>query len=146
MRPEIDGDLGLEALELLIGREIGGGATRTVYLLAHDTACVLKLESRDPAHPAYFQNINEWRVWEDVKSTPLAKWFAPCVAISRDGRALLQRRTTRPTAFPSHMPSFLDDLQLSNYGMFDGRFVCHDYGFVRTNYATRLRKADWILT
>lgn len=115
--------------KLMCGEKIGAGYGREVWSFGWDDQYVIKLEGN--AHS--FQNILEWDLWHRVKSTEdkdLIKWLAPCEMISPRGDVLIQRRTkTLPkNEYPDKIPSFLTDTKYSNYGMLNGKFVCHDYG------------------
>jgi hypothetical protein len=143
---------------LFCGKVLGEGAARKVYEHNFDGKVVIKVETGDYS----FQNITEWQTWERVKHTDLAQYFAPCVAISPNGRVLVQRRTSRPTYYPDKVPAFFTDLKLDNFGVltngnvfvddvFDvrnpkGAFVCHDYGMhmmLEKGMTKRMRKAEW---
>lgn len=124
------------------GERLGGGSARVVYACAIDPSLVVKIETASQS----FQNAVEWDIWhywndcEDV-----ATWLAPCVSISPCGMVLLQKRTTpaAPDELPRKLPRFLTDTKCANYGRFEGRIVCHDYGKVVTNLSTAKRKVEW---
>lgn len=105
---------------------IGRGMSRTVYAanqrLFKDSV-VVKVE--EPV--GQFQNILEANLWERLEHTEMAKYLAPVLDISDDGSVLIQRRTTPALWYPKFMPSFFTDFSKSNFGMLNGRFVCHDY-------------------
>lgn len=113
----------------IFGEHIGSGASRQTYVYEPNEAYVIKLEDK----AKWFQNIEEWNTWLTVKDTKHAKWFAPCAWISPCGTILLQRRTEIVCAkgIPSKIPDYFTDLKLSNFGLLDGRFVCHDYGIIK---------------
>lgn len=125
--------------------KVGWGSAREVYKMrAPQDDCVVKLESKSYS----FQNVREWNVWETVKETKFAKWFAPCVSISPNGSVLIQRKTTPVPSdmWPEKVPCFLTDLKRANFGMYEGRLVCHDYGLhllMENGMTTRLKKANW---
>ena len=115
-----------EALGILRDDDpIGSGVARKVYNSPLFPDCVVKIENTAGS----FQNVIEWNTWLNVKDTKRAKWFAPCVAISPCGGILIQKKTQPAVKFPTRLPKFLGDTKPSNYGMYQGRFVCHDYGF-----------------
>lgn len=129
---------------LTCGEYLGGGIARKVFAHAFDPTLVIKFEQDGGS----FQNVMEWQAWNRVKHTKIAKWFAPCVGISATGAVLIQRRTTIAgmSEYPDKLPSFLTDIKTSNYGMLDGRFVAHDYGFtllMENGMAERMRKVKW---
>lgn len=136
-------DAAAEALELLQGEKISHGSTREVFVCAIDPAWVVKVED-----PGQFQNATEWSIWQEVKDTPQAKWFAPCLHISPGGRVLIQMRTTpaEPSRYPRRIPAFFDDTKRANFGLLDGRIVCHDFGvnlLIKRGLTARLVAARW---
>lgn len=143
-------------LNVLVGKMIGSGAYRRVYEFPADPTIVIKVEHAGRE----FCNIHEWQVWEEVKDTPIGEWFAPCVRIDAYGLALIQRRTK---GFDSEaefkaavaqmpggkLPPFFEDVHYGNFGMLEGRVVCHDYGFtkfirdgVKVGWKEEQRKAE----
>lgn len=118
----------LDAFNLLCGRKIGYGMTRQVFECNIDKKYVVKVENDEPR--SHFQNIMEWMVWRRVCGTDIEKWFAPVHEMSPDGRLLLMHRTTPVSGMhmPNKMPSFFTDFKSSNYGLLNGKVVCHDYG------------------
>jgi hypothetical protein len=115
-------------LDLFVGECLGTGWSRHVYALKGDDTKVIKVEH---SHK-FFSNIMEWKVWEAVRDTPAAAWFAPCHYVSHDGLALVQARTVPLTkeqfAELVELPDFLSDTFFANFGYLDGRVVCHDFG------------------
>jgi hypothetical protein len=134
-----------DTFNLLCDDRIGHGMSRQVYrskILPH---AVIKVEEVAQS----FQNIMEWETWQMVKGTPAEKWFAPCEYISPQGIVLIMAKTTEPAAdqYPEQMPVFLSDFKRANYGIYEGRLVCHDYG---TNlsmhhglFTKKMRKVEW---
>ena len=130
---------------LLLGQVLGLGIHRKVGVYKLDPTLVIKCALECP-------NINvlEEEVWQAVKDTNIAKWFAPCVDISPCGIFLLQKRAeTRPKSeYPKLVPNFFTDLKYSNYGWINGQLVCVDYASVISTSLThkwsgKLKKADW---
>lgn len=120
----------------------GSGLSRVVYTSKLFPEVVFKLEP--PGE--HFQNVMEWEYWNQVEYTPVAKWFAPALAISSCGRVLAMKRTKPARFYPDEMPMFLTDFKKSNYGMYKGRVVCHDYGTcLLPTYGTilRMKKVQW---
>lgn len=116
-----------EVYRILIGDKIGSGSRREVYEYAPDpTRFVVKVECDEQS----FQNIKEWETWQSVKDTKYARWFAPCHTIGPNGIVLIQRRSFPAERYPARMPAFLCDFKTQNYGLIDGKFVCHDYGIM----------------
>lgn len=130
---------------LMVGNSLGMGASREVFVCAMNEEFVVKFEYKAKS----FSNALEWEVWQHVKDTAWAKWFAPCICISNSGNFLVQRRTT-PVAMkdmPKEIPSIFTDLKVQNWGRLDGKIVCHDYGLmtrlVHDSLNKRMIKAKW---
>lgn len=137
-RNTVDRDL----LRLVCGHELGEGIARTVYSCKMRSDLVIKIETRGQS----FQNVMEWELWGEIEHHKmLARWFAPCEFMSPCGTVLAMRRTEPvPMArLPKSMPEMLTDLKPSNYGLLDGRVVCHDYGFINKELNTKLRTVEW---
>lgn len=105
---------------------------------------VVKVESA----AGFFQNVMEWEAWQRLKDTEFAKWLAPCEWISPSGTVLIMKKTipARDREYLDRMPAFLSDLKKANYGMYNGRLVCHDYGthlLMDHGMTKRMRKAHW---
>ncbi len=131
-----------EFMDLFCGEVIGRGSARNVFIHAHDSSLVIKVEEKAQS----FQNIIEWDTWESLKHAPAAaKWLAPCVAISPSGIILIQKRAydLNDRKLPKKMPASLTDFKIQNYGIYQDRIVCRDYGTVKLNFATKLKKTEW---
>lgn len=122
-------------------QKLGSGAFRTVYGSEVLPNSVIKVEEGAQS----FQNVVEWETWKRVKDTPLEKWFAPCEKISACGAVLIMARTSPPSKYPALVPAFFTDLKRKNFGVYKGRFVCHDYGVTlwEGGFTKRMRKAGW---
>lgn len=131
-----------ELSSLMLGDFLGEGVNRKVYRCALNPAYVIKVSDRGHC----WQNINEWETWW-YASKLMAKWLAPCVAISNSGSYLVQRyaEAIRADELPKKLPRFLVDQKISNYGMLDGRLVARDYGTVVSlvNRIKGVRQANW---
>lgn len=133
-----------EAFWMLAGDLIGRGCSRQVFVCKFNPDLVVKVEEGAGS----FHNVTEWNAWREVQYTKWSRWFAPCVAISASGSVLVQART-RPAPldmYPDRMPEFLSDFKHTNYGMYQGRLVCHDYGLnnlMSVGLSDRLHKAHW---
>ena len=132
--------------DLVIGEQIGAGASREVYAWRPDDSLVVKVE----LDKFDWSNIKEWDVWTAIQHTKLAKWFAPCVEIAGNGAVMLQKRTepARLSDLPDKIPAFFTDTKIANWGILDGQPVCHDYGLhlmleKGMGQGSRLVKADW---
>ena len=129
---------------LVAGRELGRGISRVVYACDINPDWVVKVEE----DAGRFQNIVEWKIWQEAKDLPARRWLAPCLYISPNGSVLIQARTTpaRPREYSDRMPAFLTDFKRLNYGMIGRRLVCHDYGtslVLHEGLSTKLRRAEW---
>lgn len=131
---------------LFIGKRLGSGMSRTVYEHELDKTCVVKIESGGNR----FQNVLEWEVWQTVKDTKFAKWFAPCIDISPNGIILIQKKADLipKSQYPKSIPRFFMDTKFENFGMIGKQFVCFDYGTAHIDALNRsltkkLKKADW---
>lgn len=134
-----------ELLDFLCGDRLGEGMTREVFRYRPCEDLVLKVE----VFPDHFQNIAEWHTWKAVEETKLAKWFAPCHAISECGRFLLMRYAEPLAAIklPAEVPAFFADLKPANWGSYKGHPVALDYGkhmMLEKGMTTRMRKANWL--
>ena len=127
---------------LVLGEWIGGGVARTVYAHQSFQDKVVKIETRGYS----FQNAAEWEIWCEVKNTKLAKYFAPCFEISRAGVVLVQARTEKfpMDILPKRLPEFMTDLKPSNFGLYEKRIVCHDYGILLNGLISTVCKASRI--
>lgn len=118
-----------DVLDFILGRNIGEGETRTVYDFRMDPTVVVKLER--PKDGFNFNNTEEWNIWHNVAHhyPQYKKFLAPCIRISNGGRLLLMKKTTPITKekMPVKIPYFLSDVKRENWGVLDGRIVCHDY-------------------
>ena len=116
----------LELVSFILGREIGAGASRTVYVFALDPSLVIKHERVS----ASFSNASEWSIWMEMRDTQWRRWLAPCLQISACGTWLVQRRTEPVAALPKgfKVPPFMADVKAENFGRLNGRIVAHDYG------------------
>lgn len=131
-----------EISHMVCGKYIGRGQFREVYENKWSTDSVIKLEDGYSS----FHNIMEWQIWNEVKDTHMAKWFAPCVWISGNGSVLVMMKTTPAEKYPNRIPSFFTDIKKDNWGSYKGNIVCHDYGYsdiVRNGIVSSMKKADW---
>jgi len=130
-----------DMIGFILGPYLGEGAGREVYEYAMNAKIVIKIE----VYSRSFQNVSEWETWQGAEGK-MEDWLAPCLQISPCGLYMIQERTTPALTYPEKVPYFLGDTKIQNFGMFDGRFVCHDYGLVprsgRGN-SMRMVKAKW---
>lgn len=136
-------DVAMDLVDAIRGRVLAKGAARTVYEYRPDTGRVLKRE----LYKGWFQNVTEWTVWErvDREDRKLARWLAPCYWISDCGLWLVQARVVPfpyPHKFPvKKVPALLRDVKVNNFGLYEGRIVCCDYGVLPELGSSRLVKA-----
>lgn len=119
--------LARDLFDIMCRDQLGSGIGRVVFEMRGDPTKVIKFEVVSQS----FQNVIEWETWESLSSTKEAKWLAPCTRISACGTVLIMERTSPiPTKYklPTHVPAFLSDFKRDNYGLLNGRLVCHDYG------------------
>ena len=131
-----------EIKDLILGEKLGGGISRQVFEYALNDKYVVKIEDRSQS----FQNIIEWEVWHHLKGCKAtARWLAPCHYISPNGIVMIQERTMpmRPNERPKRVPSWLTDIKPDNWGLLNGKPVCHDYGFLQGIGRGGLTKASW---
>lgn len=116
---------------LFFGEVIGSGMSRTVYQHLQDPSLVLKVELSGTR----FQNVLEWEIWNTVKDTKMAKWFAPCIDISANGIVLIQKKVAPipEDQYPKKLPSIFGDTKYQNFGKIGKQFVCFDYGTSHIN-------------
>jgi hypothetical protein len=128
--------------DIFCGELLGEGMNRKVYRYRGDSTLVIKIETTHRS----FQNVREWMIWNDFAHVPeVKKWLAPCVDISPCGIVLIQKFVDdiRGHELPKKMPKFLTDLKPANYGIFQKRVVCRDYGTAVLGLHTVMRKAKW---
>ena len=139
-------DIFEDAFNLLCGEKIGSGIHRDVYECRILPVYVVKVEQHDH-RDRNFANVLEFNFWElNQYNTKVADWLAPCTYLSPDGRLLLQYRVDplpQNYVVPERIPSFLNDVKRTNFGLFEGRLVTHDYSSHIEAVNMRLRKANW---
>lgn len=133
-----------EAFRLLCDQELGSGMSRTTFSSRLLPNSVIKVE--DSA--GNFQNVVEWETWHRVQGTEFERWFAPCEQISPCGSVLIMKRTVpaQDRQYPEKMPVFLTDFKRQNYGLLNGKLVCHDYGshlMLENGMTKRMKKVEW---
>lgn len=123
------------------GKVIGRGMSCTVYQHKTQPHLVIKRERQ----VGKFQNVNEYHIWHQICCMKLAEWFAPVYAISPCGQFIIQAKTQPITAdqLPSQVPGLFTDFKQNNWGMLEGRPVCHDYGFTIFTIRQALKKSQF---
>lgn len=130
--------------EILIGKKLGSGCYRDVYLCRLDSSLVVKVEREEKE----FHNIKEWNIWDELKYSDIKKWFAECIDISNDGKILIQKRVYfgRKEDLPKKIPTFFTDIQPANFGFIKKQLTCCDYGstiITKMFNDKKLKSADW---
>ena len=133
-----------ELAGLTLGKKIGEGASRDVYECSLNDKVVIKYEVRGKM----FQNVMEWNIWQEVKDTKYASWFAQCLDISPCGLFLVMEKISIPDKkmYPKKVPEFFTDLKYNNFGMVVKQLVAVDYGFpiiFKDNDLKKKKKAEW---
>jgi hypothetical protein len=137
-----------EIMLMVCGKKLDEGSTRIVYQHALLEDRVVKIEYNG----LHYCNANEAQIWAALKYTPLAKWLAPIYLVSPYGRCIIQAKCPPlpPNMLPAKVPAFLhNDLKPMNWGLFEGRAVCFDFGNIALfdtfgkGASARLVKADW---
>lgn len=149
MRDQLEADhfrttVSRDLSRLVVGQLIGSGVFRQVFEWLPDQSLVVKVENGAQS----FANVIESEVWSRVKDTKFARWFAPVIQISDNGSVILQARTEaiRQSELPDRVPAFFTDLHARNWGLLDGRPVCHDYGLnllMENGMTQRMQKVNW---
>lgn len=134
-----------EIRRALCGKKIGEGAYRRVYVLKQNKEFVIKIEKN--YSNGDFANVMEWRNWVNNRDWKfLGPWLAPCEMINETGTILIQRRVyhRRRKDYPTHIPVFLTDTKLQNFGWIGEQFVCCDYAFLPLSITGKsMKRARW---
>lgn len=112
-----------EVIDMFLGKELGSGSFRKVFVFKPDQSLVIKYQHQDDDH----SNILEFNFYHNCPYQ-YKRFLAEPFLLSSSGRFLLQERTKPAIKYPEYVPAFLADLKTSNFGITrGGRFVCHDY-------------------
>ena len=132
-----------ELEEYICGKRLGVGAYRSVYAFAPDSNFVVKVANEN----GRAVNLLEEKIWHDIWSTPLEKWFAPVKSVSEAGKYLIQERVEMmpKDKYPLMIPHFFTDTKYSNFGWLKGKFVCCDFGSFNMfrGVSPKMVKAKW---
>jgi len=139
----------LELYEMTLGRKLGFGIHRDVYVFAPDQTKVIKIATNDDGRK---MNLLEDKICDEINSYA-EKWQRDSLAhvykCSSCGKYLLQERTEQlpKDKYPEKIYSFLaSDTKYDNFGYIKGRgTVCIDYGCVDILklQSKRKVKANW---
>jgi len=138
------GTLATELFQLIVGKPLGKGVSRKVFVSEMNRRQVVKFELTS----GRYCNVMEWDIWQNLGDEKLGQWLAPCRAISPCGLILIQERTdpVKLSDMPEKIPRLFADTKLANWGWYEGRVVCHDYGnnmLYRGGNLSQLVKAGW---
>lgn len=149
MTPALEGVESDDLLNLVCGEMIGEGQYRQVFNCHLNPDWVIKKEK---ALNTNHSNIYEFGLYSEFMDTEFGRrWLAPIKWLSPRGLWLIQMKT-QPVPdglLPKQIPTLFCDLKRTNWGMLNGRVVCHDYGNngmfknLRPN-VKRMKKATWI--
>lgn len=138
--------------QMIIGKHLGRGYSRDVYIHAMEPSIVVKIAMNADGVIA---NTNEFDIWDEVqhwkgKYENLKNFFCPVTAMSSDCKVLFMKRTQplRVEDIPNEVYTWVTDQKLENFGILDGRLVIHDYGLTlikNGGITNRKRKADFYL-
>lgn len=138
-----DPKLSLEIFDSILGEFIGSGCSREVYEHPYEKNWVVKIEKGGGSG----DNFSEYNIWQSVKLTKNAKWFAPCEYISPNGMILIQRKTkplygSNNLKVPEKIPWFFTDIHPKNFGWIGRQMVAHDYAFTLGMVASEAATKD----
>jgi hypothetical protein len=143
----MDNPIANDFFYLMVGKKLGEGIHRTVYLDRLDESAVIKFETR---WNEAFANVSEWQIWNEVRNNhELKKWFAPCISISPSGNVLVQRYAAdlHKSELPKKVPEIFYDMKPENWGMYKGHPVARDYAnhgiYHRGLRKTKMTKVCW---
>lgn len=134
-----------DLFDMVAGELLGKGVYRNVYTFLPDDSLVLKVETDSGS----FANIREYQMWTTYSyNKKLSKWFAPCVQLSNRGQFLLQKKVgvIDGRKLPDKIPPMIADGHLGNWGIYEDRVVCCDYGNHRSHEISSKEKfvnAQW---
>lgn len=133
----------LEMLDMILGKYLGRGIHRKVFEYALNKRYVVKLDDSDVG-----ANFLEYNVWQHIKYTKYAKWFAPIKSISSNGIILLQEKCSKLESweYPKKVPAFFTDTHSGNFGKLNGQPVCFDYActlLMEKGMTNEMKKPKW---
>lgn len=139
-----------DLIKVLVGKRIDGGQFREVFEYGpNPKKWVIKIATHELS-----SNVVEAKVWYEAQGLNsdlqiVKDWLAPVKFISPDSRVLVMRRTQpiEMKDLPKKLPSFVNwDVKPENFGMLDGRLVCHDYGcfYQWIDFDTKMSKLNGI--
>jgi len=121
-----------EEVAHLVGEYINRGVHREVYAYAPDPEQWIIKIPRDEVGLKH--NEREYKNYLNIKDKGLDEWVAPC-RLELDKYIVMRRTQPVEESQPRGIliPAFLIvDSGVHNWGVLDGRYVCHDYAHVGT--------------
>jgi len=127
-----------------IGKFIAKGKWRSVYEHPEDPTLVIKVLTPDKdiikrytnreGELTLNPNKNEYDVWLKYKDTEVGTHLCPVVDISPCHNYLVMKKAPRLSRLPEYrLPkNFKDTRAAQNWGLYEKRHVCIDYGNYRT--------------
>lgn len=125
----LSSDVLREFANFTLGKKLGGGMSREVFVNRADPNTIIKVENSG----IHNQNTMEWLIWEQFKHVKsIAKWLCPCHTSSYNGTFLIMdyARDMLPDEKPKKVPEFISDVKLENFGILNGKPVLRDYGTI----------------
>lgn len=144
---ETDWHLLADFSDFFCGDCLGKGSARNVYEFRLNPKLVIKIDTTKDFH-----NVAEWDNYTNIVHfhPKMARWFAKPFNISSCGRVLLMERTELglkldSKLLPKEIPAFFMDFKVENWGILNGKAVCHDYANLRMfkEINTTLMKPKW---
>lgn len=129
-----------DMFNMVCGEKIGSGAHRDVFHHKWDESLVVKVELENPYRS--FSNVRECLVWDNACDA-VRKWLAPIDSMSPDGFILFQKKCNPipyDYVFPEKIPSFMNDVKKSNFGLYKGQLVCVDYEIINITFPMGMKK------
>ena len=116
---------------------LGRGQNRIVYRSILNPNKVIKIQEQN-ANRYWFQNAVEWELYESVKETVWAHWFAKCYSITQSSFVLVQEYVRDLNDSDDidqlKLPDFFGDFQPRNFGVRGSgkkkQLVCRDAGSI----------------
>jgi hypothetical protein len=133
-----------------VGKFIGKGQSRLVYLNNMDDKTIVKIRKKDKY---LINNIIEYGVWDKYKNTPFSKFLCPIVNVSDDKKYIIMKKALiihkkSPTEYVENFKkrcdsiiieiknfcSKLTDFDYNNFGIYNDNLVLIDYGHKSFGY------------
>ena len=101
---------------------LGEGKHRRTYVHPDDETLVIKVIKTDRS-----KNLDEFRNCRLINRSGMGHWIAQVIELLDGGNVLVMERVVPLTRPPDEIPKFFRDTRVSNWGLLNGRPVCHDY-------------------